>query len=257
MDLNIAKQEFLLYVKKFNNTNFHIKRKIDHSLRVMELSKKIAENLKLNNNEIEIAALIGLLHDIGRFEQITKYHTFNDSISLDHGDFGVDILKRDNYIRHYITEEKFDDIIYTAIRNHNKFKIEDDLEGQKLLFSRIIRDADKMDILYQGTCISWSNTADEVENGKLIKDIIKPFLDKRPVNRKEDFKQQSAQINNLIIVLGFTFDFNFNISYKLLKQYDYMNKIIDRFNFRDIETKTLIEEIRSIINTYIDTKQKG
>ena len=257
MDLNKAKQEFLIYIKKYDNTNFQIKRKIDHSFRVMELSRQIAESIGLNKEEIDLANLIGLLHDIGRFEQMTIYHTFNDNISIDHGNFGADILKKDNYIRNYITEEKYDDIIYTAIKNHNKFKIENNLDDTKLLFSKIIRDADKIDILYQGTCISWSNTIDEIENGKLVEESIRPFLEKRPVNRYKDFKQQSAQINHLLTVLGFTFDFNFDFSYKFIKEKDYMNKIIDRFIFKDKETKELIEKVRSIINIYIDTKLKG
>ena len=37
--------------------------------------------------------VIGLLHDIGRFEQEAQYHTFNDFKSMDHGDYGAEYLK--------------------------------------------------------------------------------------------------------------------------------------------------------------------
>ena len=40
----------------------------------MEISKKIAESLKLTQEEIELATLIGLLHDIARFEKLYYIH---------------------------------------------------------------------------------------------------------------------------------------------------------------------------------------
>ena len=39
-------------------------------------------------------------------------------------------------------------VVYTAIKNHNKFVIESNLTERELLFSKLIRDADKLDILY-------------------------------------------------------------------------------------------------------------
>ena len=257
MDLEIAKQEFLKYTNNYDLTNFQIKRKIDHSLRVMDLSKTIAESLNLSKEEVEIASIIGLLHDIGRFEQMKQYHTFNDRESIDHGDFGVEILQKDNYIRSYIKEEEYDNIIFTAIRNHNKYKIEEGLDSKRLLFSKIIRDADKLDILYQGTCITWSNKLDEIENEIITKEDIKAFIEKRIINRSKDLLNSSYNVRHILTILGFTFDINYDITYKILKEQDYMNKIIDRFNFHDEKTKELLEEIRNIINTYIESKQKG
>ena len=257
MDLEIAKQEFLKYTNNYDLTNFQIKRKIDHSLRVMDLIRTIAESLNLSQEEINIATLIGLLHDIGRFEQMKVYKTFNDEKSIDHGDLGVEILQKDNYIRNYIKEEEYDNIIFTAIKNHNKFIIEEGLDYKKILFSKLIRDADKLDILYQGTCITWSNKIDEIENEKITKEDIQPFIEKRMINRSKDLLNSSYNVKHILTILGFTFGINYDISYKILKEKDYMNKIIDRFKFKDEETKKLIEEIRNIINTFIDSKQKG
>ena len=257
MDLEIVKKEFLNYTNNYDIANFNIKRKIDHSLRVMEISRKIAKSLNINEEEIDLATLIGILHDIGRFEQMRIYNTYNDDISIDHGNLGVEILKKDDYIRSYINEKKYDNIIFTAIRNHNKYKIEENLAEKELLFSKIIRDADKIDILYQATCITWANSIEQVENGRISKESIKHFLEQRTINRKKDLEKIEYPMNHLIIILGFAFDINFDISYNILKETDYMNKIIDRFNFKDIETRKLIEQISNIINTYIDRKIKG
>ena len=254
MDITIAKNEFLSYVKKYDSSNFQIKRKISHSLRVMKLSTQIAKSLELTQEEIDLATLIGLLHDIARFDQFTKYQTFNDSKSFDHGAYAVKMLKDNNYIRKFIKDNKFDNIIYTAIYNHNKFKIEENIDRKSLLFCKIIRDADKLDILYQATCITWADPAEvtKMENIKVRSQHIQPFIEKRPVNRLKDLNQGERHLNHLLINLGFVFDINFKESYKILKEKDYMNVIIDRFDFKDAETRKNIEKIRNMVNEEID-----
>lgn len=257
MDIEIAKNEFLNYTNSYDLSNFNIKRKVDHSLRVMELCKIIAENLNLDVEDIKLAELIGLLHDIGRFEQMKVYNTFNDSISIDHGDLGVKILKDNNYIRKYINEDIFDGIIYAAIHNHNKFEIEEGLSERELLFSKIIRDADKIDILFQATCITWNNSIEKIENEKIKEEDIQPILENRMINRLKDQKNIESPLNHILTYCAFTFDINFKISFKVLKDRDYINSMLNRFNFKDEETKKLFEKVRIIVNTYIDNKQKG
>ena len=91
-------EEFLKYVNRYDNSDKDILLKRRHTLRVMGLSEKIAEKINLSTEEVELAKLCGLLHDIGRFTQIQDFNTYNDLISLDHGDLGAEILKKDNYI---------------------------------------------------------------------------------------------------------------------------------------------------------------
>ena len=92
IDLENAKKEFLDYTSQFDKKNKNIERKIGHSLRVMEISTRISKTLNLDQEEEQIASLIGLLHDIGRFKQYSQYQTFQDSKSIDHGKLGVEIL---------------------------------------------------------------------------------------------------------------------------------------------------------------------
>ena len=153
IDLEKAKKEFLKFTENYDLRNKDILRKQKHSLRVMEISKQISNELKLNEEEIQISALIGLLHDIARFEQRKLYETFHDTKSFDHGDYGEKILEKD--IRKYIETNQYDKIIKTAVRNHNKFKIEDGLSEKENLFSKIIRDADKLDIFYEAVEMFW------------------------------------------------------------------------------------------------------
>ena len=87
IDLEKAKHEFIEYTNKYDIKNEHISRKIGHSIRVMNISKEIATKIGLTQEEIKIAEIIGLLHDIARFEQYTQFQTFNDLNSFDHGNY--------------------------------------------------------------------------------------------------------------------------------------------------------------------------
>ena len=142
--INKAKQEFIKYTENYDINKEHIERKQGHSLRVMQISKQIAEGLKLSQEEIGLAMLIGLLHDVARFEQYTRYHTFRDIDSIDHGNLGAEILEHE--IRKYIDTDQYDNIIIKAVKNHNKYKVEEKLTETEELFAKIIRDADKIDI---------------------------------------------------------------------------------------------------------------
>lgn len=252
MEIEKAKQEFLEYTKNYDVEHPTIARKIGHSIRVMENSKKIAESLKLNKEQIEIATLIGLLHDIGRFEQVRKYDTTKDQKSIDHGDLGAEILETDEYIRKYIEEEKYDNLILEAIKNHNKFKIEESLTEEEMLFAKIIRDADKLDIFYEGAEMFWKKQEEikEVETSRISEIMLNGFRK----NLQEDRGVRKTLIDNLIGFIAMIFDINFKYDFQILKKEDYINTIINKFNFKDEETKEQIEEIRKIANEYIERK---
>ena len=55
----------------------------------------------------------------------------------------------------------------------------------------------------------------------------------------------------MISMLYFIFDLNYKESFKIMKDQNYINRIIDQFNFKYTETKEKMEEIREIANTYI------
>lgn len=250
IDLNKAKQEFLKYVNNnYDIQNIHIEMKREHSLRVMEASNNIAKKLDLCQEDIDLATLIGLLHDIARFEQYTKYKTFRDSISIDHGDLAVEILKKNNFIRNFIDTDMYDYIIFKAIKNHNKYKIEEGLNDRELLFSKIIRDADKIDIFYEAYVMFWKEIEEEIEKSEISKDVEESFKKYEPIKKKSN--QNRTYIDKVLIVIAFIFDMNFKESFIIIKNEDYINKILDRFNFEKKESMQLIEEIKDIANKYI------
>ena len=96
-----AIDSLLKYSRAYTCLGENIERKIKHTFRVMDLCEEIAESLNLTKEDITLAKLCGLLHDIGRFEQWNRYKTFVDSKSVDHGDFGSKHLKEKNFIRRF------------------------------------------------------------------------------------------------------------------------------------------------------------
>ena len=250
MNLENAKKEFELFVKQYDLENQKIKRKYGHSYRVMENAGKIAKSLKLKNEEIELSKLIGLLHDIGRFEQERIYKTFKDHKSIDHGDLGVEILIKENYIRKYIQEDKYDNIILKAIKNHNKLYIEDGLTEQELLFSKIIRDADKLDIFYEGVEMFWvtNEEIEEVNNSKVSEKILEAFRKNILIDRKD----VTTKADGILNFIGFMFDINFKYDFEVLKKENYINKILDKFEFIDEVTSNQMKNARKIANEYIE-----
>ena len=116
IDIENAKKVFNEYVKNFNPEDGRIKLKIEHILRVANYSKQIATNLKLNEEQIQLATLIGLLHDIGRFKQYTEIGLGDNLEGFDHGDYGAKVLFEEGLIRKFIETNKYDEIIKKSIK---------------------------------------------------------------------------------------------------------------------------------------------
>lgn len=248
MDLERVTNEFLKYTKNYDLNNENIKGKQLHSLRVMEVSEKIAIGLKLKKDEIELAKLIGLLHDIARFEQYTQYGLYNDLLSFDHAEYGVKILKENNFLRKFIKETKYDEIILKAIKNHNKFEIEQGLSEQELLFAKIIRDADKIDILYEGTEFFWKNQVKEIENSTISEEVLDVINKHQLVKRKKSLKYDT--LDSVISVVAFIFDINFDVSIKMIQENNYINNILDRFKYKKLKAIEQVDEVKKIIGNY-------
>ena len=127
-----------------NSKNIAENLKVTHTYHVAENSKNIAEKLNLSKEDIELAELIGLLHDIGRFEELKITKELN-SIKFDHATYGSKMLFEKGMIRNFVEDSQYDEIIKKAIENHSKLTIEKGLNERELLHSKIIRDADKLD----------------------------------------------------------------------------------------------------------------
>lgn len=146
MDKIRAKAAFEAYAEKYDTENINIRLKIDHTYRVAEFCERISKSLTDNTADIELAWMLGLLHDIGRFEQLKRYNTFVDKDSIDHAELGADILFSNGLIYEFMNEPGIFPLIETAIRLHNKLNVPEELDEKTQFFTNILRDADKCDI---------------------------------------------------------------------------------------------------------------
>ena len=118
MDFEQAKQAFELYLNGYDRKDEKVYLKIVHTYGVVDCSEEIARRMGLGEEDIFLAKIIALLHDIGRFEQLKLYDSFEPGI-FDHAQYGADILFREGRIREFLPETTWDETIETAIRYHS------------------------------------------------------------------------------------------------------------------------------------------
>ena len=242
IDIENAKEVFNEYVKNFNPEDGRIKLKIEHILRVANYSKQIATNLKLNEEQIQLAELIGIFHDIGRFKQAEKYHTFSDKESgINHAEYSIKVLYEDNLIEKFKVDSKYNHIIKKAVLNHNKATIEDGLEDDELLFAKIIRDADKLDIIinviteYQFKSIFWYS---DFDCEKINEDLIKTMFETHTL----DYSKIKNNADEILTDYAYIFDLNFKQSLKEIAESKalevFTNRICENFSSEKVKEQT-------------------
>lgn len=248
MSENQLKQEFMKFTEKISKRTPRLERKIGHSIRVMDCSIKIAESLNLSKEEIYVSAVIGLLHDIGKLKQIDD----ESYKSIEHGKLAVEILKKDNYIRKYIEDSKYDNIIFKAIENHGLFEIEEGLSEKELLFAKIIRDADKLDIFYEGAEMFWNSEKEQenIGNSQLSQNILEEFKQHIKIDRES----RVTPLDGIVEFISMIYNIYFKYDFIILKQEDYINKILNKFEFIDVDTREHMQDVRVVANSYIQNK---
>ena len=256
IDIIRAKEVFKEFIKNYDVNHPRVKVKIAHTYRVSEIALQIAKAIGLSEEEQRLAELIGLLHDIGRFEQIRIYNTYLDFESIDHATQGLITLFEDGYIRKFIEDEKYDNIIYKAIENHNKYKIQDGLEEKELLHCKIIRDADKLDIFNVVTtedlagCLNFS--IDNIENEKISDDVYEKLFKKELIS----YADMRTNVDQMVVWVAYMYDLNFKESFRILKEKNYIEKIVNRVEHKDIETRERMKKIQQFAEEYLEEKIK-
>lgn len=250
IDLKKAKKEFIKYVQKYDYKNERIRLKVKHTLKVMKASKNVAKSLKLSKEDIELAEIIGLLHDIGRFEQVRQYDTFVDSKSVNHGELGAKILFEENLIRNFIQDDKYDKIIKLAILNHSKSGIEEGLTHRELLHCKIIRDADKIDIfrVLEENSIQAIYGCDTMENEEISEGVIKNFFEDKII----DYNIRKTHADQFVCHIAYVFDLYFAYSLKIIKSKKYIKKLVKRINFKNQKTIEQVKKMLTEIDNYIE-----
>jgi putative nucleotidyltransferase with HDIG domain len=147
---SVIKNWFHHYVHSFysqdEELHFHVRLKEDHTLRVVKIAGDLAKWLKFSTEQVELAEIIALLHDIGRFTQYQTYRTFNDALSANHGELGLEVLQQSQILSLSGLPIKEQGIVTKAVLYHNRRHLPIDIAEDCSVFAKLIRDADKLDI---------------------------------------------------------------------------------------------------------------
>lgn len=246
-------QIFEEYVSEFDASDPMIAMKIEHTHKVATLCEQIARFLKWKEEKCELAWLLGMLHDLGRFVQIREYGTFDDLRSIDHALGSIRVLFEDGYLRRFLDEDKYDDVIDTAIRYHNAFRLPTDISCEMQSYCDLLRDADKIDILRINT-----EFPKEAIYGKDIS-----LAKHQEVSEKvyEEFMRESAILRSNIItqidrIIGHV-SLAFELVYPFSKQIVFENGYVEKMLKIDTENETAHEQLklmRDKIMNYISSE---
>lgn len=216
---------FAAYTSNYDITSPKIRLKVDHTYRVATISEIVAKTVK--GVDAELAWLLGMLHDVGRFEQIKRYNTFVDSKSVDHAGFGADLLFNESLLDLF---GEFDDderaIIETAIRNHSKFRIDEDIKKDVASYCHILRDADKIDIL-RVNCETpieeiYDVSTKELKESAVSESVKRAFDERHAVLRS----MKSTPADNLVGHICLIFELVYKKSKELVKEQGFADRLL-------------------------------
>jgi len=233
---------------EFVNANLKLKER--HTLRTCQEMQYLAGELGLEVNQKRIAEAIALFHDIGRFEQFIEYRTYNDLKSVNHSLLGLDVLRRTKVLGTVDGQER--ELIEKAVEYHGRKELPEDLNGECLLFSKLIRDADKLDVLYVVTeylrqyrdnpqeCVLELDFPDEPRySAEIIEEVLR--------GQRVDYSQLRTLNDMMLCQLGWVYDVNFPATLKRIRQRKFLEKLLE------LLPKTAdIEQLEKKIFNYVD-----
>jgi len=249
---------FSSYVKTFKFGDKELRQNVilkeEHTKRVCNEILRIGEQIELNQDEMCLAEIMALLHDVGRFEQYAHYRTFHDRKSEDHAILGINILNRYGILNGF--EEATKDLILRVIGYHNRATLPSSEPEPGMLFTKLLRDADKLDIWkvvtdYYHRGNGQRNGALELDlpntpgiSTEVYRDLINQgVVDVNTIRNLNDFK---------LLQIGWVFDINFEPSLRSVRSRRYLEMIL--------ETLPESDEIHGIYNVtqkYIDHRLNG
>ena len=260
MDLSIYNKAYD-YFNKFVNNNFdvndgQIKSKLNHTYGVVKCSKYICEKLNLDETNTNIALVIALLHDIGRFDQIKEIQTIREDLTnSDHATIGVKLLFDKQEILKFIDTREYDNIIKTAIANHSKNILSSTgMTEEEILHSKIIRDADKLDgyrvKLEDDIYTLVGIYKEDIENSLITDKVYNDFMNAKTIISRD----RKTGIDIWISYIAYFFGLEFKCSYEYVNENDYINKYFDRYDYKLEHDK--MEKLRSFALIYLKDKIK-
>ncbi len=228
------------YTGHYDQTDQKISLKIYHTYKVAEMSEKIAASV---NADTDLAWLCGMLHDIGRFEQLRRYNTFVDAVSVDHAKFGADLLFKEGLFSEFTSENDSKQVLEKAIRCHSLYRLPEGLTEEELLYSQILRDADKLDI-FRAICETpleelYSFSLEELKNSA-VSEIVKECFRQRKAVLKSLWKTPA---DHYVSHICLAFELVYPASREIARKQGYVDQLL-AFEAENLETAEWFANMR-------------
>ncbi len=255
------KERVFAYMRGFycddSRKNAHYRLKEIHTYYVYMAISDIAHELDLPMHQRLVSKLLGLLHDVGRFEQFKKYDTFNDSQSINHSCFGAKMIEELGFLEGLDKDDA--DAILTAVRYHGVRDIPADLPDEQKFYLRMIRDADKLDIFrvtaekyiaYLRDPKAFRIEMNIPEEGKCNPVFLKALLN----NELLDYEKMESMEDMKLLQLGWVYDLNFEPTMRKIKARRYLEMLIDLLP-REEEIMAVCRHILEELDRRIEQKR--
>jgi len=252
------KSWFRHYVESFYSSDAEFQRNIvlkeQHTLRVCDEIKDIGGSLDLNDKKMALVEISALFHDIGRFEQFKRYRTFSDLRSEDHAHLGVKILESEAVLDSLDPVQR--DLIFRVISYHNKARVPETEDVECVFFSKLLRDADKLDIW--NIIIRYYDDKEVKHNGVITHELPDPPSVSDPVMvhvmtgeyvRFDDLKTLN---DYKLMQMSWIYDINFPRTFQLIKKRHYLEKMRDSLNIPSGKNK-----IYGAVKAFLEERIKG
>ena len=217
------------YVSAYNADDPKIRLKIDHTYRVAALCERIAagsDDRKIVDPDL--IWLCGMLHDIGRFEQIRRYNTFVDAASVDHAALGADLLFREGLLERFASElpEHDRQILECSIRSHSLYRLPEGLTEKEQIYCNILRDADKVDI-FRVNCDTppeeiYNVTTEALKTSSVSEEVKGCFLQHTAVLRS----LKKTAVDYLVAHLCLVFELVYPVSRRIAREQGYVEQML-------------------------------
>ncbi len=255
IDRTQIEKSFNDYVAPYDMNDEKILLKVKHTFRVASLCEQIAKSEQLEPEDVELSWLTGMLHDIGRFEQIRRYGTFSDADSIDHAEFGADLLFKEGLIEKFGSDFNSEDaeatgILETAIRCHSMYRLPAELDKRTITFCQILRDADKIDILRVNIDSPlekiYNITTQLIMNSEVSEAVMESFMKKQATLRSI----KKTPVDHVVGHISLVFELVYPESIQIVKRQGCLDKLL---TFKSDNTRTCeqFEQIRDVMKSFI------
>ena len=226
--------------------------KEQHTKRTCKEIVLLGQESGLSHEDLLLAETAALFHDIGRFPQWKNYSTFIDSASEDHALLGLKVIAQHEILMGLTADER--ELIQVAIRHHNLRKLPLSLPPRQGFFSRLLRDADKLDI--------WRLVITELEgHGNLVETLEGLIPTSNSFNfrivaelmerKVPDFSSVRNRNDMILLRLGWVFDLNLPMSCRQVLERHYVERLCS-----NLPARREIQEVEESLISYLKSRAK-